>query len=611
MSGPGMEDAVAHRVDWRLWLRVYRHALPYWRMLIPLVLAALGIAAGDASFGLVTRWAVDAVHGDPAGTSLLPFAAVYFGITALFAYGVWLFIRMAGGLSHRMSHDIRRDSFAKLQQLEFAYFDHRPVGWMTSRLTSDCDKLSRIIAWGTLDLLWATSLVLVISGVLLWLDWRLGLLVIGTIPLLVWLSAWFQKRLLLSARETRRFNSLITAHVTESLHALRTTRTFGREADTRSEFSALTTGMFDASMRNALQSAVYLPLVLAIGSVAAGLVLWRGGIGVASGVTSPGTLVAFIFYAGQFFNPINQIAMVLVQLMGAQAAGERVMELLATQPTIRDKPAVTARIAATQAAGGPPPGAAVDGLPAAINSVTFENVAFSYLSGQPVIHDFNLAVRRGQMVALVGASGGGKSTLVNLLARFYEPTAGRILIDGIDYRERSLAWIQSNLGIVLQTPHLFSGSIADNIRYGRLSASDADIAEAARRVNAAPFIEQLELGYATPVGEGGNRLSTGQKQLLSFARALLADPALFIMDEATSSIDSETEKWIQTGLATIFRDRISFVIAHRLSTIRAADVILVIDQGRVIEQGNHAALIAKKGHYHALLTKQAASREVV
>jgi ATP-binding cassette, subfamily B, bacterial len=597
------EDVFSSRLDLQLWKRVFRHAIPYKHLLIPLFVAAIVIALCDASFALVTRWVIDDVMEQGAATNFWPHALVYFGLTLIFPAGVWLFIQMAGGLSNHMSHDIRRDSFRRLQELEFAYFDHRPLGWLISRLTSDCDKLARIIAWGTLDLVWAVSLVVVIAIVLVVLHPVLGLLVLSVVPPLIFISAYFQKKMLLSARETRKYNSMITASVTEGLQGMKTTKTLVRERPSLQEFQGLSQSMYGFSMQHALQSASYLPIVLTLGSLAAGIALWYGGGEVLRETLTLGTLVAFIFYAGQFFNPINQIAQVLVQMQGAQAAGERVLNLLATVPAIRDSDEVKDRIHQVNASGRDPR-LAPDGYPQRIESIEFRHVDFSYLDGEPVLRDFNLTVTAGQTIALVGASGGGKSTIVNLAARFYEPTGGAILVNGLDYRQRSLAWYQSNLGIVLQGPHLFRGSVRDNIRYGRLDASDAEIEEAARLVNADGFIRALENGYDTDVGEGGNRLSTGQKQLISFARALLAQPQIFVMDEATSSIDTETEQLIQQGLKAIFQGRISFVIAHRLSTIRSADRILVIEKGQIIESGTHQELLNARRHYHALYTRQ-------
>ncbi|HSH09577.1 MAG TPA: ABC transporter ATP-binding protein, partial [Oceanipulchritudo sp.] len=573
------EDTFHDRLDWGLWRQVFRHALPYKGLVIKLAVAAIVIAACDASFALVTRWAVDDVSAAvAAGTSFSAwrYAAAYFGVAATLAVSVCCFIIFAGSLSHCMSHDIRRDTFTRIQELEMSYFDHRPTGWLISRLTSDCDKLARIIAWSFIDLVWANSLVLAISVILLVLNLKLGLIVIGVVPPLLVISSWFQKRLLLSSRQTRKYNSFITAAYSEGLQGLKTTKTFVREEANLKEFGALSDKMYLYSVRNAIQSSIFIPIVLTIGSIAAGTVLWIGGQDYLAGYVSLGTLIAFIFYAGQFFDPINQIASVLVQLQGAQAAGERVLSLLATEPKIRDSDLVTKRMNEIATTPQSANSLAPDGYPHRIQHIAFRNVDFAYEDNEPVLKDFNLEVEAGQTIALVGASGGGKSTIVSLLARFYEPTGGGVLINGIDYRERSLDWYQSNLGIVLQSPHLFAGTIRENILYGRLEATSAEVEQAARMVNAHAFIEKLENGYDTPVGEGGNRLSTGQKQLVSFARAILANPQIFIMDEATSSIDTETEAVIQKGLHAILRGRISFVIAHRLSTIRSATRILVI-----------------------------------
>lgn len=603
MKDEPQEDVFSDKLDLGLWARVFRHALPYKRLLVPLAISAVAIALVDASFALVTRWAVDDVVKTGTVLNLWPHIVVYAILTFSLAGGVWVFINSAGGLSNNMSHDIREECFKRIQELEFAYFDHRPTGWLISRLTSDCDKLARIIAWGSLDLVWAVCLVIMISIILVVLHPVLGLLVLSVVPPLILVSAVFQKKLLLSSRDTRKFNSMITASFAEALQGLRTSKTLVREEENLREFQGLSSQMYGVSIQNALQSAVYIPIVLTLGSLAAGIALWRGGTGVVDGTMSLGTLVAFIFYAGQFFNPINQIAQVLVQMQGAQAAGERVLDLLATVPGISDNDAVRERLEKWDTPDRPAD-LAPDGHAKGIGSLEFRHVDFSYSDGGSVLKDFNLTVASGETIALVGASGGGKSTIVNLAARFYEPTGGQILVNGMDLRERGLAWYQSNLGIVLQGPHLFSGSVRENIRYGRLDATDEEIETAARSVNADDFIRLLEKGYDTDVGEGGNRLSTGQKQLVSFARALLANPEIFIMDEATSSIDTETEQLIQQGLKAIFHGRISFVIAHRLSTIRTADRILVIEKGRIIESGTHGELLAAQGHYHALYTRQ-------
>lgn len=611
------EDEFKAKLDAGLWWKIFRRALGMRRYLIPLALAAVTIAICDAAYALVTRWVIDGVVRQGAAAPFTHYIAVYLGITLAICTGIWVFIEMAGNLSNRLAHDIRRDGFERLQQLEFAFFDTRPVGWLISRLTSDCDRLARVISWGFLDIVWGLSLVCMIATSLLIMNWRLGLIVLAIVPPLAVIAKFFQKRMLLSARDIRKYNSQITASYNESIQGVRTTKTLVREAENLREFQELSTAMFAASVLNARQNALFYPIVTTLSSVAAGLALWRGGWLTLHDSMTLGTLVAFVNFAGMFFNPINSLAQKLTEMQGAQAAGERVMGLLATDPQIKDGPAVLARLAQYRHAdSGDPKGSdlsgirhpqsdiAPDGHPARIATIEFRNVTFRYENGPVVLQDFNLTVQAGQTIALVGPSGGGKSTIVSLVCRFYEPTSGAILINGVDYRERSLAWLQSQLGIVLQTPHLFKGSVRENIRYGRLDATDAEVEQAAKLVNAHEFITQMENGYDSPVGEGGNRLSTGQRQLVSFARALLANPQIFVMDEATSSIDTETEQLIQRGLETIFAGRISFVIAHRLSTIRGADRILVITKGRIEESGTHEELLRQRGHYYDLYMNQ-------
>lgn len=595
------EDEFKSRLDAGLWIKLFKRALGMPRYLVPLLTTAVIIAAAETGLGHVTRWVIDGVATHGADAPFLHYIIVFLILTLILCGCVWTFIEMAGNLSNRLAHDIRRDGFERLQQLEFAFYDTRPVGWLISRLTSDCDRLARIIAWGTLDIVWGLIFVSMIAASLLWMHWKLALIVLAVIPPLLLVSLWFQKRMLLSAREIRKYNSRITASYNESIQGVRTTKTLVREKSNLTEFEDLSERMFAASVRNARQSSLYFPIVMTLGSLAGGLALWRGGWLVLNDALTLGTLVAFIQFAGQFFHPINQMARILTEMQAAQAAGERVMGLLATEPKIKDSPAVLEKLKAAMERA---PGVAEDGLPDHIERIEFRNVTFRYETGPVVLENFNLTVNAGETIALVGPSGGGKSTIVSLVCRFYEPVSGEILINGVDYRERSLHWFQAQLGIVLQAPHLFKGSVRENIRYGRLAATDAEVESAARLVNAHDFIVQLEKGYDTEVGENGNRLSTGQKQLVSFARALLADPQLFVMDEATSSIDTETEQLIQRGLETVFQGRISFVIAHRLSTIRNADRILVISKGRIDECGTHEELLEKKGHYYDLYTSQ-------
>lgn len=596
------EEEFHSKIDFDLWRRIFRFALNHKRMLIPLSVSAVVLSLIDAAFPIVTMMAVDIVHEGGVTKDLIRVAAIYFGLALVLAALVYVFIRCAGGISHYIAFDIKRDCFKRLQELEFAFYDKQPTGWLISRLTADCDRLSRILAWGFLDVMWGSCFVLAMSGAMLYLNWKLGLIVLATMPLLLLVSVYFQKRMLLTSRLIRKHNARITASYNEGIAGVKTTKTLSREKENLSEFEGMSEDMYSASVRRAFLSAIYLPLVMLIGSIGSGLALWYGGVNVLEETITLGVLVAFISYAGNFFQPINQIATILAEIQGAQAAGERVMGLLATEPKIKDSPEVLSRIKGQPVSSDP--NLAADGHTSRIDTVEFSDVTFSYNQKETVLKRFNLKVKRGQTIALVGPSGGGKSTIVSLVSRFYEPVSGEVRFNGIDYRERSLEWLQSQLGIVLQTPHLFNGSVLENIRYGRLEATNEDIREAATLVNAHNFIMKLENGYDTVIGEGGARLSTGERQLISFARALIANPQIFIMDEATSSIDTETEKLIQDGMQRVFDGRISFVIAHRLSTIRSADQILVISKGEIEEQGTHQELLANRGHYYELYVNQ-------
>jgi ATP-binding cassette subfamily B protein len=337
--------------------------------------------------------------------------------------------------------------------------------------------------------------------------------------------------------------------------------------------------------------------------VGVGLALWRGGIEVKFAGLTIGKLVAFLQYAGFLQHPAQELANTITMIQGAQASAERVQGLLDTDTEIHDAPEVLDALRRID--GQPrPAGVAIDGGPSRIDSIEFRDVTFAYKAGQTVLRNFNLTVRAGETIALVGPTGGGKTTIVGLACRFYEPTSGQILINGVDYRQRSLKWLQSNLGMVLQQPHLFSGTVRENIRYGRLDATDAEIEDAARQTCAHEFIAALDNRYDTQVGEGGNKLSTGQKQLIALARAIIADPQIFVMDEATSSVDTHTERAIQSAVERVLDDRISFVIAHRLSTIKSADRILVISHGEIVEEGTHHDLLARRGRYYELYTNQ-------
>ncbi len=602
------EEEFTGKTDWGLWWKILRRARPHWRVITLLVFSVAALSAVDALLALVPGGVVNILDRGGSGRDLLWWAAVYTVLTMVFSACVATFIYCGGKISTHVSHDIRRDAFAKLQELSLSYFDRRPSGWLIARLTSDCARLSRVLAWGTLEAVWGGCFSVAIAAIMLMLNWKLALWVMVVLPPLGWVSMIFQRRILAASRQVRKCNSDITAAYNESIVGVRTTKTLVREEGNLEEFEHLTSDMRTASVCNALHTALYLPLAASIGSLAVGIALWMGGVRVIGAGMTLGDLVVFLSCAVQITFPIQHLARLLIDLQAASAAAERIVELLDTEPEIKDSPEIAAAIARNHTAT-PTEGHAADGLPDRIESVEFRNVSFAYKEGASVLEDFTLKVDPGQTIALVGPTGGGKSTIVSLLCRFYEPTSGEILIDEVEYRRRSLDWLQSSLGIVLQAPHLFSGTIRENIRYGRLEASDEEVETAARLVNAERFILAMDDGYQTQVGEGGGRLSVGQKQLISFARAILADPKIFVMDEATSSVDTETELVIQSGIAAILRGRISFVIAHRLSTIRSADRILVIEGGRIVEDGDHRSLLARRGRYHELYTTQFARRQ--
>ncbi len=593
------DDSYTQGMKLELWRRLLAYALNYRLEISALSISAVMTAAAEIAFPLITRSVIDEISARGADANLLTYAGWYAFFTVLLAGSVVGFIWFGGRLRTHVAHDIRMDGFKNLQRLSFSYYDYRPVGWLMARMTSDCERLSNILAWGMLDLVWGSTMMLGIAISMLLMDMSLALIVLSVLPVLAWISLKFQQRILKSARLVRKTNSRITGSYNESIMGVQTSKAFVKEAQNLKKFGGLTDQMHGASVTNLVQAALYLPIVLTLGSFAIGLALVFGGLELIWGAITAGTLVAFLTYARHFFEPIEQLAHWFAEMQMAQASAERIMSLILAEPDIQDSPEVRRAVASEKK-----PNTAIDGLPDKIEEIRFNNVGFRYNIGDDVLKDVDLTIRQGETLAIVGSTGGGKSTLVSLLCRFYEPTSGHITIDGIDYRQRSLHWLQSNLGIVLQSSHIFAGSILENIRYGKLSATDREVEAAAKRAGAHPFIEKMSEGYATGVTEGGSNLSAGQKQLISFARAVLADPKILIMDEATSSVDTETEQQIQRGMDELLSDRISLVIAHRLSTIRNADRILVIENGRITEQGRHSDLMSLEGRYHRLYTQQ-------
>ncbi|MBC8354806.1 MAG: ABC transporter ATP-binding protein [Planctomycetes bacterium] len=594
------DDDSDETVDLRLWRKLLKYTLHYRRTAVTFCVVAFGMAASDLGFPIVTGKLIADVEANGADANIAFYGWAYGVLAVSLCANICAFILCAGKIRTHVSHDIRRDAFQRLQELSFSFYDTKPVGWLMARLTSDCNRLSNILAWGVMDLIWGSTLMAGISVVMVIYNWKLAIAVLSVVPVLFAVSVFFRKRILRTSRLVRKANSRLTGVYNEGIAGVRTTKVFVRQEQNLHDFDQLADNMQEHSVRNAILSAVYLPIVLTVSSVAIALALVLGGHEVVLGTLAIGEVVMFMYYAQLFFAPVQDLSAWFAELQMAQASAERVLSLVEAVPDVRDTDSVTLRLSEMGS----------DGHPDAIGRIEFQDVGFRYRTGPEIIGALNLVVESGQTIALVGATGGGKSTLVNLLCRFYEPTEGRIVIDGIDYTDRSLRWFQSHLGIVLQQPHLFSGTICENIRYGDLEATQQQIEDAARLAGAHEFISELEQGYETSVGEGGNQLSLGQKQLVSFARAVLKRPRLLVMDEATSSIDTETEQQIQAGLARVLTGRTSFVIAHRLSTIRAADRILVIEKGKIIEQGTHTELVRQGGHYHDLYTEQS-MRDIV
>ena len=591
------EQDYTRRFDLSLWTKLLKIARPYHKNL-GLIVLFMGICAiMDVVLPRMNAYAIDVYIANQSTAGIGGFVVAYVLMTALQVACIFGFLRQSGFVETSMCYLIRKLGFQKLQELPFSYYDRMPVGYLMSRLTNDTQRLADTIGWSLVDLCWGAVFLIACTVQMLVLNWKLTLVVLLVLPPLAVISWKFQKGILAAYRQVRKRNSQITAGFNEGINGAKTTKTLVREEMNIEEFDECAQEMRHASVRAATLSALFLPIVVSLGSLATAYAMVRGGYNVLGGVMTLGTIQVFINYTVQFFQPVRDIARIFAELQSSQAAAERVISLLETEPEITDSPEV-------EAVFGDNFHPRKENWPKLIGDVDFEDVTFRYKEGEKVLEHFHLHVKHGQTIALVGETGSGKSTIVNLICRFYEPTEGRILIDGADYRTRSQLWLQSNLGYVLQSPHLFSGTVADNIRYGRPDASDEDVRRAARMVGAEPFILKMTDGYDAKVGEGGSRLSTGQKQLISFARAILTDPAIFVLDEATSSVDTETEQLIQNAIQTVLSGRTSFIIAHRLSTIRSADRILVIQNGEIIEDGTHRQLIARQGYYYQLYTNQ-------
>ena len=581
-----------------IWKKMLPFILPQKKMLLRTVILMVSVAAVDVLLPLLLGYAIrHNIEPRSAEGIWKVLAAALFLMTAQ-AVNVRFFVDFGLRAETGISRSLRNAIFFHPQKLSLSYYNKTPVGYMMARTNSDTGRIGDLVAWGLIDFSWSAFYCIGVVIAMFLVHWRLALIVCATIPPLAILTWFFQKRILSVNRIMRKLNSKMTGAMNEGITGSRTVKVLVAEKQSLEEYSGITGEyMFHARHMARLRS-IFIPLVLFIGSLATAAVLGYGGWEIAVMGLDLSVLAIFLQYAGGFFDPIQQIAGVLTELVSTQANIERVSGLLEQVPGITDRPDVIKKY-------GDAFTAKRENWEPIVGDVEFRDVTFMYPDGtENVLEHFNLHVPAGTYAAIVGETGAGKSTLVNLVCRFFEPTSGEILVDGREYRERSQLWLHSALGYVLQTPHLFTGSIRDNIRYGRLEATDEEVENAARIVHADKVIAKLEKGFDTEVGEGGDRLSTGEKQLISFARAVLADPRIFILDEATSSVDTDMEMLLQNAIRTLLEGRTSFVIAHRLSTIRNADIILVVDDGKIIERGIHSELMEQKGHYYKLYTRQ-------
>ncbi len=581
------EEEFAGKFDGKVFMRILGLLRAHWKWVAGFLVTIMSVSALDSYFTYLTKRMLDEgilVNDMP---KLLTLLYEYGGLIVIQAILVFGFIFLVGVLGERISLDLRGRMFNHLQTLSLSYYSRTPVGWIMARVTSDTERVANLVTWGFLDSIWGVMSVVTSTYFMLRINWQLALIVLAAVPLLLIVAIEFRKRIMVQYRNVRKNNSKIVGAFNENITGVRVVKALGRESGNLQEFGILTNNMYNASYRAAWLSALFLPSVQLIAALALGAVVWYGGGQAKVGFITIGGIQAFVSYVTFMMWPIQDLARIFAEIQHAIASAERIFSLIDSVPEVKDRPQA--------------------GDPGTIRGdIEFRNVSFGYSDGNGVmvLKNFDLKVKQGETIALVGPTGGGKTTIVNLICRFYEPTEGLITVNGRDYTEQSLHSIHSRVGIVLQTPHLFSGTIRENLRYGRLDASDEEIEQACKLAGAHEFIMKFEKGYGEQVGEGGNMLSTGQKQLISLARAVLAKPEIFVMDEATSAVDTLTEALIQKGMEKLMRGRTSFIIAHRLSTIRKADRILVIEDGQIAEMGTHAELLRHKGKYYHLYTMQ-------
>jgi ATP-binding cassette subfamily B protein len=595
------EDVLGKAYDARLIRRLLGYLRPHGAYVAGALLALVGDAAFQLAPPYLVKIAIDRyiAAGNLAGLNGI--AVIYVGcLFASFAleYSQTYLMQMIG---QRIMFDMRMQIYKHLQRLDLKFYDRNPVGRLMTRVTTDVDVINDLFTSGVVAAFGDLFMLVGIMMTLVWMDWRLALVTFAVLPLILVLAQWFRTNVRESYRNVRTWIARINAFLNEHINGMSTVQLFRREAVNYGRFDEINRKHRDANVHQIFFYAVFLPAVEFVAAIASALILWYGGGFVLVNSLSLGTLVAFLLYSGRFFRPISDMSEKFNTLQAAMASSERIFQLLDHTVEIVDRPSSIAHRQRTKDQGR----GTSDQKP---GHIVFEEVSFAY-DKEPVLRNVSFEVKPGERVGIVGATGAGKSTLISLLLRFYDVTSGRILIDGVDIREMNLAELRTIFGLVLQDVHLFSGTIAGNIRLGNEVISEAQVQAAAKAVHADRFIEALPGGYDAPVAERGATLSVGQKQLLSFARALAFNPAVLILDEATSSIDTETELLIRDALHVLMAGRTTLAIAHRLSTIQDMDKILVFHKGKLRESGSHQQLLAMRGIYYRLFQLQYKSRE--
>ena len=592
------EEDKIKTLPWFGFVRLWPYVKQYRNKLAFAVVLGLLASLIDACWPLFNQYALNHYVAENTLDTIWLFVILY--VVLLVTQVVINFISTyrCSQIEMGINQDLRNASFNHLQTLSFSYFNQNNVGYVHARVMSDTGKIGELVSWRLMDLVWNGSYLLFVVIIMLRTNAALAMLVLITVPAAILFITWFQKRLVSLNRKVREINSEITADFNEGITGAKSIRTLVIESVMKSDFERDTDRMKRVSIKTMRFNAALISLLSLMSSIALAIVLYRGGALTKDGVMLLGTLSVFMTYALNMMDPIQIIIETITALIGIQVNIERFARLMETESEVADCEEVIAKYGDTFSPKK-------ENWEPLHGDIEFKDVSFMYPDGDEwVLEHFNLKVPHGTNVAIVGETGAGKSTLVNLVCRFYEPTSGHLLIDGRDARERSQLWLHSNIGYVLQSPHLFSGTVRDNLRYGNPDASDEEIMQALQLVHAEGVIERMDKGLDSEVGEGGDLLSTGEKQLLSFARALLADPKILVLDEATSSIDTLTERMIQNAIDTVIKGRTSFVIAHRLSTVVDADVILVVKDGKIIERGKHHDLMMEKGYYYSLYKRQ-------